>query len=88
LLWVGTDDGNVKMTKDSGEEWTLVGDNITGNPHYWVTRVTASPHDAGTAFVTSAVSVETTSGHTSGRPPITVRPGPRSPATCPMSRST
>ncbi|MFC1529778.1 WD40/YVTN/BNR-like repeat-containing protein [Gemmatimonadota bacterium] len=52
LLWVGTDDGNVQMTKNGGEEWTLVGDNISGNPHYWVTRVSASPHDAGTAFVT------------------------------------
>jgi len=52
LLWVGTDDGNVQMTKNGGEEWTLVGDNIPGNPHYWVTRVAASPHDAATAFVT------------------------------------
>jgi photosystem II stability/assembly factor-like uncharacterized protein len=51
LLWVGTDDGNVQMTRDGGEEWTLVGDNIPGNPHYWVTRVEPSFHDAGTAFV-------------------------------------
>lgn len=51
LLWVGTDDGNVQMTRDS-EEWTLLNDNIPGNPGYWVTRVVASFHDAGTAFVT------------------------------------
>ncbi|MFC1545307.1 WD40/YVTN/BNR-like repeat-containing protein [Gemmatimonadota bacterium] len=51
LLWAGTDCGNVQMTRD-GETWTLMNDRIPGNPEYWVTRVVASSHNAGTAYVT------------------------------------
>jgi photosystem II stability/assembly factor-like uncharacterized protein len=51
LLWVGTDDGNVWVSKDSGENWTKLNDNITGNPGYWVSRVTPSCHTAGTAYL-------------------------------------
>jgi len=51
LIWVGTDDGNVQLTKDGGANWTKLNENITGNPRYWVSRVHASPHDPGTAFV-------------------------------------
>ncbi|GAG02714.1 unnamed protein product, partial [marine sediment metagenome] len=51
LLWVGTDDGNVQMTRDSGKKWTKLNDNITGNPGYWVSRVIASNFDPGTAYV-------------------------------------
>jgi len=51
LLWVGTDDGNVQMTRDSGKKWTKLNDNITGNPEYWVSRVIASHFDPGTAYV-------------------------------------
>jgi photosystem II stability/assembly factor-like uncharacterized protein len=52
LLWVGTDDGNVQLTRDGGKNWTNVTDKITGHPGYWVSRVLASQHDAGTAYVT------------------------------------
>ena len=51
LLWVGTDDGNVQVTQDGGETWSLLNDNIPGNPEYWVSRVEASHHDLGTAYV-------------------------------------
>jgi photosystem II stability/assembly factor-like uncharacterized protein len=51
LIWVGTDDGNVQMTQNGGRTWTLVGDNIPNNPHYWVSRVAPSHHDPGTAYV-------------------------------------
>jgi len=51
LIWVGTDDGNVQVTRDGGKTWTLVNDNIPGNPGYWVSRVEASHHDPGTAYV-------------------------------------
>jgi hypothetical protein len=51
VLWVGTDDGNVQVTKDLGKNWTLLNDNITGNPGYWVSRVEASHFDPGTAYV-------------------------------------
>ena len=52
LIWVGTDDGNVQVTKDGGKTWTKLNDKITGNPGYWVSRVVASSHAPGTAYVT------------------------------------
>ena len=51
VLWVGTDDGNVWISKDGGSNWTKLNDNIVGNPGYWVSRVIASHHDPGTAYV-------------------------------------
>ncbi len=51
LLWVGTDDGNVWMTKDNGLNWVKLNERIKGNPGYWVSRVAASPTDPGTAYV-------------------------------------
>ena len=48
---MGTDDGNVQLSRDGGETWTDLSENVTGNPGYWVTRVTASHHDVGTAYV-------------------------------------
>ncbi len=50
-LWVGTDDGYVQLTRDDGKKWTKLNDNIKGNPGYWVSRVTASAHYPGTAYV-------------------------------------
>ncbi len=52
VIWAGTDDGNVQLTSDGGETWTKLNDRITGNPGYWVSRVTASHYDAGAAYVT------------------------------------
>ncbi len=52
LLWVGTDDGNVWVTKDGGKNWTKVNDRISGSPGYWVSRVEASHAAPGTAYVT------------------------------------
>jgi photosystem II stability/assembly factor-like uncharacterized protein len=51
LLWAGTDDGNVWITRDNGGAWTKLNDKIAGNPGYWVSRVAASPSDPGTAYV-------------------------------------
>ncbi len=51
VIWVGTDDGNVQVTKNGGMRWTLVNDNIPGNPGCWVSRVEASHEDPGTAYV-------------------------------------
>jgi hypothetical protein len=50
VLWVGTDDGNVWLTENDGKDWTKF--DIPGAPKdYWVSRVYASPHETGTAFV-------------------------------------
>jgi photosystem II stability/assembly factor-like uncharacterized protein len=52
ILWVGTDDGNVHLTKDGGKNWAKLNDRIPDNPGQWVSRVIASYHDAGTAYLT------------------------------------
>jgi len=52
VIWVGTDDGNVQVTKDGGETWMLLNENIPNNPEYWVSRVEASHHELGTAYLT------------------------------------
>ncbi len=53
LLWVGSDDGLIHVSKNAGESWQNVGKNIKGVPKStWVSRISASQHQAGTAFVT------------------------------------
>lgn len=53
VLWAGTDDGNVQLSMDGGKNWTNLKDRIKGLPEYaWVSKIHASEHDAGTAFVT------------------------------------
>ena len=52
VIWAGTDDGNVQVTRDSGKTWTNLTDKISGHPGHWVSRVIASHHDAATAYAT------------------------------------
>jgi len=53
VIWVGTDDGNVQVTRDGGKTWTNVTVNIAGVPKAtWVSSVHAGPFAEGTAFVT------------------------------------
>jgi photosystem II stability/assembly factor-like uncharacterized protein len=52
LIWVGTDDGNLQLTRDAGEHWTNLTTNIKGVPKAsWVSWVQASAYAAGTAYV-------------------------------------
>jgi photosystem II stability/assembly factor-like uncharacterized protein len=52
LIWAGTDDGNVQLTRDGGKTWTNVAPNIAGAPRFsWVASIQASHKDAGTAYV-------------------------------------
>ncbi len=53
VIWVGTDDGNVQLTRDDGRTWTNVRRHVRGVPdRLWVSRVEASRFDDGTAYVT------------------------------------
>ncbi|MBV9678791.1 MAG: glycosyl hydrolase, partial [Acidobacteriaceae bacterium] len=53
LLWVGTDDGNVQLTRDAGKTWTNVAKNVSGvGDAPWVSWLEASRHDAATAYAT------------------------------------
>ncbi len=52
LIWVGSDDGRVHVTRNGGENWERV-DNLSRSAPAgaWVPMITPSPHDASTAFV-------------------------------------
>jgi photosystem II stability/assembly factor-like uncharacterized protein len=53
LIWVGTDDGNVQLTRDAGKTWSNVVGNVPGLPkNSWVSWVQASNFEAGTAYAT------------------------------------
>jgi len=53
LIWVGTDDGNVQLTRNGGVTWTNVRSNVQGVPKgIWVSRVEASHFDEGTCYLT------------------------------------
>ncbi|UCC83955.1 MAG: glycosyl hydrolase, partial [Gemmatimonadota bacterium] len=49
LLWVGTDDGHVYVTRSSGAEWTEVSGGLPRDR--WLSRVEASNHDENVAYV-------------------------------------
>jgi len=49
VIWVGTDDGNIQVTQDGGQNWNKV--NIKGIPTAtWVTQITASTYNVAEAF--------------------------------------
>lgn len=53
VIWVGTDDGNVQVTRDGGQTWTNTVRNIRGLPKAsWVSWIEASRFDAATAYAT------------------------------------
>ncbi|MEA2164950.1 MAG: hypothetical protein QOK37_3077 [Thermoanaerobaculia bacterium] len=53
VIWVGTDDGNVQVTRDAGKTWTNVVANIAGLPKAaWVSSVEPGHFDEGTAYAT------------------------------------
>src|SRR5262249_42323354 len=53
VVWVGTDDGNLQLTRDGGKTWTNVVANVAGLPaHTSVSHVQPSRWDAATALVT------------------------------------
>ncbi len=59
VVWAGTDDGNLQVSRDGGLTFTEVGHNIPGLPNgaltsddpFWISRIDASHFDAGTAYV-------------------------------------
>ncbi|HYU35191.1 MAG TPA: hypothetical protein VEW48_23815 [Thermoanaerobaculia bacterium] len=52
VIWVGTDDGRVHVTRDGGKTWTSVEKNIPGVPaNTWVPHIRPSRFDAASAFL-------------------------------------
>jgi photosystem II stability/assembly factor-like uncharacterized protein len=53
LIWAGTDDGNLQITRDGGKHWTNVVDKVPGlGKSSWVSTVIASRFNEGTAYAT------------------------------------
>lgn len=49
VIYAGTDDGNVWVSDDGGENWFKVSSTL---PRRWVTRITIDPKDEKTAYIT------------------------------------
>ena len=54
VIYAGTDDGQVQVTRDGGKTWTNVTEHLPGLPKGgWISAVVPSRYDAGTVYVTS-----------------------------------
>ena len=59
VVWAGTDDGNLQVSKDAGLTFTEGGKNLpglptgalTGDNPYWISRIETSHFDAATTYV-------------------------------------
>ncbi len=53
IIWVGTDDGNVQLSRDAGKTWTNTVANIRGLPkNAWVSSIEAGRHEDGVVYAT------------------------------------
>ncbi len=53
IIWVGTDDGNLQVTRDGGKNWTNVAGNIQGLPkNAWVSSIETGHFEPGAAYAT------------------------------------
>ncbi len=50
LIYAGTDDGRLHVTKDGGKNWTEITSGLI--PHRWISRAVASKFNLGTVYVT------------------------------------
>jgi photosystem II stability/assembly factor-like uncharacterized protein len=53
IIWVGTDDGNLQITRDGAKTWTNVIGNVSGlAKNSWVSTIETSRFDEATAYAT------------------------------------
>ena len=52
IIWIGTDDGQVQLTKNGGRTWENLTSKIKSLPNEaWIARIHASRYEKGTAWV-------------------------------------
>lgn len=52
VIWVGTDDGQVQLTRDGGKRWINLSKRFQGVPEFsWVPHIEPSPFNAAEAYV-------------------------------------
>jgi hypothetical protein len=53
VIWAGTNDGNIQVSRDGGANWTNVSKNVPGIPELSkIARVEPSHFEAGTCYIT------------------------------------
>ncbi|MEM9676384.1 MAG: hypothetical protein AAF992_27580, partial [Bacteroidota bacterium] len=51
-IWIGTDDGQVQLTRNGGQDWQNITANVNGLPEQaWIAQIQASRYNAGTAWM-------------------------------------
>jgi len=52
VIWTGSDDGRLHITRNGGEKWTDVYNKLPGAPRYgWIPQIKVSNKEAGKAYV-------------------------------------
>jgi photosystem II stability/assembly factor-like uncharacterized protein len=52
VIWVGTDDGQIQLTKNKGKTWVNLTSNVKGMPNEsWIAKLDASKFNAGTIWM-------------------------------------
>ncbi|GAB4491695.1 MAG: hypothetical protein Tsb0010_00050 [Parvularculaceae bacterium] len=52
VIWIGTDDGRLHITRDGGESWTSLERALPRDAQgAWIEMIYPSPHDAGEAYI-------------------------------------
>ena len=51
MLYVGTDDGHLWLTRNDGKAWTELTANIPMTAHKWISRIVISKAEEGTVYV-------------------------------------
>lgn len=52
VIWVGTDDGNLQLTRNGGQSWTNLSARLSGvKPGSWIPYIEVSAKNPGEAFV-------------------------------------
>jgi len=52
MIWIGTDDGNIQVTRDSGKSWKNVTPRLPNLPaNLWVYHIAPSHFDKATAYI-------------------------------------
>lgn len=52
IIWIGTDDGNLQLSRDGGKTWNNLNRNLRGAPQgIWIPQIVVSEKNAGEAFI-------------------------------------
>jgi hypothetical protein len=52
VIWTGSNDGTVQVTRDGGQNWTNVSAKMPDLPEWaWIKEIYASPHSGGTVYI-------------------------------------